>query len=162
MKKPTAFDRSLQRLTEQAIEESLAEIGRALAPLSGRGAKDEARHRIRQRRDDCGRRDRGARTPEHSAHPRDTEVNSLSDIMGRLAFLEAAASHFEHLPTGGEDRGHWANVYNAKNCREIAVLITNLRDLLECALDEYEGTNGSVIVGEHWSRKARSILEAKP
>ena len=40
-----------------------------------------------------------------------------------LAFLEKAAAYFEGRPTGGEDRAHWANVYNATNCREIAALI---------------------------------------
>lgn len=35
-----------------------------------------------------------------------------------VAFLEEAARYFENRPTGGEDRAHWANVFNAKNCRD--------------------------------------------
>ena len=39
------------------------------------------------------------------------------------AFLIEAARYFERRPTGGEDSAHWSNVYNAKNCREIAEMI---------------------------------------
>ena len=39
-------------------------------------------------------------------------------------FLESAARYFEGRPTNGEDAAHWANVYNAKNCREIAAILT--------------------------------------
>lgn len=37
-----------------------------------------------------------------------------------VTFLIAAAGYFEKRPTNGEDRAHWANVYNAANCRRIA------------------------------------------
>lgn len=40
-----------------------------------------------------------------------------------IKFLREAANHFERRPTGGEDMAHWSNVYNAKNCREIADLL---------------------------------------
>ena len=36
------------------------------------------------------------------------------------AFLRDAAKYFDNQPTNGEDRAHWANVYNAMNCRRIA------------------------------------------
>lgn len=36
------------------------------------------------------------------------------------AFLTEAARYFEKRPTGGEDMAHWANVYNAENCRKAA------------------------------------------
>lgn len=36
------------------------------------------------------------------------------------AFLRDAARYFENRSAGGEDMAHWSNVYNAKNCREIA------------------------------------------
>lgn len=45
-------------------------------------------------------------------------------LVERAKFLEDAAKHFENMPTKGEDRAHWANVYNAKNCREISALLT--------------------------------------
>jgi hypothetical protein len=41
-------------------------------------------------------------------------------------FLRDAANHFEHRPTGGEDRAFWANVYNATNCRRIADYVERL------------------------------------
>lgn len=40
-----------------------------------------------------------------------------------IAWLVAAAQYFERRPTDGEDSAHWSNVYNAKNCREIADLL---------------------------------------
>lgn len=42
-------------------------------------------------------------------------------------FLDEAARYFEKRPTGGEDMAHWANVFNAENCRVSAAAI---RDLL--------------------------------
>lgn len=43
------------------------------------------------------------------------------------AWLQAAATYFEKRPTNGEDRAHWANVFNAENCRAAAAEITRLR-----------------------------------
>lgn len=37
-----------------------------------------------------------------------------------VRFLEEAARYFERRPTNGEDSAHWANVHNARRCREIA------------------------------------------
>jgi uncharacterized small protein (DUF1192 family) len=44
----------------------------------------------------------------------------MSDLVEQAAFLREAASYFEKRDTHGEDKAHWANVFNAKNCREIA------------------------------------------
>jgi hypothetical protein len=44
-----------------------------------------------------------------------------------IAFLEEAARYFENRPTNGEDRAHWSNVYNGKNCRDIAAMLTTER-----------------------------------
>ncbi|KFB11060.1 hypothetical protein [Nitratireductor basaltis] len=49
-------------------------------------------------------------------------------------FLMKAALYFEQRPTKGEDSAHWANVYNAKNCREVAEQYGYLLEALhECA-----------------------------
>lgn len=40
-----------------------------------------------------------------------------------IAWLNDAARYFENRPTVGEDAAHWANVYNAENCRKIAAAI---------------------------------------
>lgn len=40
--------------------------------------------------------------------------------MSDIEFLREAARYFRKRPTHGEDRAHWANVYNAENCERIA------------------------------------------
>ena len=40
--------------------------------------------------------------------------------MSDAVFLREAARYFRSRPTGGEDRAHWSNVYNANNCERIA------------------------------------------
>lgn len=40
-----------------------------------------------------------------------------------VKFLEESASYFENRDTGGEDKAHWSNVYNAENCRKIAEML---------------------------------------
>jgi hypothetical protein len=40
-----------------------------------------------------------------------------------IIFLHETADYFEKRPTNGEDKAHWSNVFNAKNCREIAGLL---------------------------------------
>lgn len=50
---------------------------------------------------------------------------------GLVAWLEGAATYFEKRPTNGEDRAHWANVFNAENCRKAAAEITRLRAEVE-------------------------------
>jgi hypothetical protein len=55
------------------------------------------------------------------------------------AFLIEAARYFEERPTGGEDRAHWSNVYNAENCRRIAKRLddnpTNVREVVDAVAD---------------------------
>lgn len=41
----------------------------------------------------------------------------------QIAFLNEMASYFDRRDTGGEDSVHWANVYNAENCRKIAAAL---------------------------------------
>lgn len=41
-------------------------------------------------------------------------------------FLLEAAKYFEGRPTNGEDKAHWANTYNAENCRKIAAMLSPL------------------------------------
>lgn len=45
-----------------------------------------------------------------------------------ISWLEGAARYFEKRPTNGEDRAHWANVYNAETSRKIAELIKELAE----------------------------------
>jgi len=37
-----------------------------------------------------------------------------------IAWLREAARYFRNRPTNGEDRAHWANVYNAQNADNLA------------------------------------------
>lgn len=50
----------------------------------------------------------------------------MANLSERTAFLREAARYFEARPTGGEDAAHWSNVYNAKNCRDIATILDSL------------------------------------
>ena len=43
-----------------------------------------------------------------------------SSLLALIAWAEEAARYFENRPTGGEDKAHWANVYNAENARRVA------------------------------------------
>ena len=45
-------------------------------------------------------------------------------------FLEESAKYFETRDTKGEDKAHWANVYNAENCRKVAQLIEDLQAII--------------------------------
>jgi hypothetical protein len=49
---------------------------------------------------------------------------SRHDADADAVFLLEAARYFERRPTGGEDRAHWSNVYNAENCRRIAARLS--------------------------------------
>mgnify|MGYP007028080193 CR=1 FL=1 len=53
--------------------------------------------------------------------------STREEIGGEIAFLEEAARYFERRDTQGEDRAHWANVYNAENCRKIAKRLAALQ-----------------------------------
>jgi len=43
--------------------------------------------------------------------------------LGMADFLDDMAAYFDKAPTNGEDKTHWANVYNAANCRKAAAFI---------------------------------------
>lgn len=43
-----------------------------------------------------------------------------------ISFLGEAALYFGTRSTNGEDKAHWANVYNAANCQKIAALIERI------------------------------------
>lgn len=45
-----------------------------------------------------------------------------------IKFLEEAAQYFGKRPTNGEDKAHWANVYNAEACLKIAELVKDLAE----------------------------------
>jgi|LakMenEpi03Aug12_release.lakeMendotaPanAssembly.Ray.scaffolds.fasta_scaffold992499_3 hypothetical protein len=47
-----------------------------------------------------------------------------------IKFLEEAAKYFEKRDTHCEDKSHWANVYNAENCRKVVTLIKDLQEIL--------------------------------
>jgi hypothetical protein len=47
------------------------------------------------------------------------------DAPTAIKFLRDAAEYFERRDTNGEDKAHWSNVYNAKNCRDIAAMLDN-------------------------------------
>ena len=70
----------------------------------------------------------------------------------RIGFLEDAARHFERQPTNGEDKAHWANIYNAKNCRKIATDLATLRKQLENAREALDGYRAAVsfISADSW------------
>lgn len=50
-------------------------------------------------------------------------MTDLTKPDGLRGFLLEAATYFENRPTHGEDAAHWANVYNAQNCRKAAETI---------------------------------------
>jgi hypothetical protein len=64
-----------------------------------------------------------------------SQLNADPDV----AFLIEAARYFEGRPTGGEDRAHWSNVYNAENCRRIAKRLgdnpTSAREVVDAVAD---------------------------
>lgn len=43
-----------------------------------------------------------------------------------ISFLNEMVRYWENRDTKGEDSQHWANVYNAKNCKDIANMISTL------------------------------------
>lgn len=72
--------------------------------------------------DEVGRHPSGRATHE----PSPDGLGHSVGIPDAVKFLEDSARYFERRPTNGEDRAHWANVYNAQNCRNIAALITTM------------------------------------
>jgi hypothetical protein len=83
-----------------------------------------------------------------------------------VAFLKEAARHFANCQTGGEDRAMWANVYNAKNCCDIADLITDMYDALRALnagarpsnWDDEEDEGGR----DAWRQLDAAIARAEP
>ena len=55
----------------------------------------------------------------------------LAEMQPRLEFLLETARYFRKRPTGGEDRAHWANIYNAENCEKAAKEFRALIDEVE-------------------------------
>lgn len=47
-----------------------------------------------------------------------------NDTPAITKWLLDCAEYFERRDTGGEDRAHWANVYNAENARKAAAALT--------------------------------------
>lgn len=48
-----------------------------------------------------------------------------------VKFLQEAQRYFANRDTKGEDKAHWANVYNAENCGKIVTAITRLAKAAE-------------------------------
>lgn len=72
------------------------------------------------------------------AEPASGLVPSGFDQAHGVAFLHEAARYFEGRQTDGEDAAHWANVYNAVNCREAA-------DMIEFLLAELRAMSGYLL-----------------
>lgn len=43
----------------------------------------------------------------------------MSDVSPIMKWLDELARYFENRDTGGEDRAHWANVYNSENALKV-------------------------------------------
>jgi hypothetical protein len=65
-------------------------------------------------------------------------------VLARVKFLHEMAAYFEGLPAA-EDRAHWANVYNAKNCRDIATYLESLSAPVEDEEKVYRETLAEVV-----------------
>ena len=77
----------------------------------------------------------------------------LAAIEKRPDFLQEAARYFRKRPTGGEDRAHWANVYNAENCEKMAVEFRALLD--EVTALRHDITRHMEIANEHLAEVER-------
>lgn len=58
-------------------------------------------------------------------------VGEIEAVGAHVAFLTEAAIYFENRDTVGEDRAHWANVYNAENCRKAAASLASLQSQVQ-------------------------------
>lgn len=47
-------------------------------------------------------------------------LSNPQEFEAEIIWLREAARYFAARPTGGEDRAHWANVYNAENATRLA------------------------------------------
>ncbi|MDO8534380.1 MAG: hypothetical protein Q7S17_06525 [Xanthobacteraceae bacterium] len=74
--------------------------------------------------------------------------------MNVQAFLKAIARYFANRPTDGEDRSHWVNMVNAKNCEKAAAEVAELVEALEncidamCADNPAEGWKDTIDAGD--------------
>lgn len=81
-------------------------------------------------------------------------------------WADEAARYFETRPTTGEDKAHWANVYNAENARKAAQAIRSLladsatKDADLAKLNELlaTGANGRTLVAEATLAEARRVI----
>ena len=63
-------------------------------------------------------------TPRHEAPAE--PVSDRYKFDDEIAWLREAARYFSARDTKGEDRAHWANVYNAENARKLADRLAEL------------------------------------
>lgn len=97
-------------------------------------------------------------------------IPSAEALQAQRAFLEDAANYFERRDTHGEDRAYWANVYNAKNCRDAALSLEMLeremarRDANEtrncinwgpCSRNDHRMSEASAMIATAESRDAQ-------
>lgn len=73
-------------------------------------------------------------------------------------FLREAATYFERRDTHGEDKAHWSNVYNAKNCTDAADLIDQQQQEI-CRLHGL--LNKLQLNGEPTRKERRAALRAQ-
>lgn len=73
-----------------------------------------------------------------------------------MTFLEEAALYFENRPTGGEDSAHWANTYNAENCRKADARLRAAADLIRAMLGDEPGDLDA------WQQNATDWLNNEP
>ena len=73
-----------------------------------------------------------------------------------VKFLADAAVYFENRATGGEDRAHWANVYNAENCRMVADLLRRYHQAL-CSIVSWHADARDVF--PDWKTTAEALSD---
>lgn len=81
-------------------------------------------------------------------------------IHDSIKFLEEAAKYFEKRPTGGEDKAHWANVYNAEHCRKIIKEIEQARITSQYWKSEHIAANVEIDRLRNIISVARECLDA--
>lgn len=84
------------------------------------------------------------------------DPSRMAGTEAAVTFLKDAARHFERLETGGEDRAHWANVYNAQNCRQIAVTLALYHNAL-CSIVSWHADAPDVF--PDWETAAAALAE---
>lgn len=87
-------------------------------------------------------------------------MTELTELEALVEFLESAAKYFETCNTQGEDRAHWANVYNAGNCRKAADAITQLtreRDEARAEVERLREGVGQICIDSNPDWKVRRV-----